>query len=220
MTESNDGAPPASAAAATDGTTSAPTPAPSEGPAPGAASAASPGPKLPGRYGRAEGAARRAVLFIGAGVVAYVVGGFVMNGLAVRLGERLGPIDAPITAWLLQWILLRTWLWAVLPAVAWAAGRYLEVSPYRFAATAVISGELFSLLLATASDGLEYVLGNPADIALRLVTLAAGGALAVIGAQRGLAGADAAQLAANAEAERRKAEYAEFLARAEGKPRE
>ncbi|MEW5737279.1 MAG: hypothetical protein AB1938_00045 [Myxococcota bacterium] len=143
-----------------------------------------------------------------------------MSGLSVRLGERLGGVGDETAAWLLQWILQRTWLWAVLPVLGWGAGRYLGVTAMRFAVTSVVSGELFGLLLATASDGLDWVLGSPGDMIMRALTLVGGVGIVSWAVGRGLAGADAAQAEANVEAEKRKAEYAEFLARAEGKREE
>jgi hypothetical protein len=172
--------------------------------------------KQDGRFRRAESAARRAFLLVGSGILAYVIGGFVMSGLSVRLAERVGPITQPTAAWVVQWVLLRAWLWAVLPVFGWAAGRYLCVPAMRFAVTGVVSGELFGLLLATASDGLDWVLGSPSDMAMRAATLVGGAGLVFGAVSRGLAGAAAAQHVANVEAEKRKAEYAEFLARAEG----
>ncbi|MEW6430481.1 MAG: hypothetical protein AB1730_03135 [Myxococcota bacterium] len=174
-------------------------------------------PRQPGRFGRAEGAARRAVLMVGLGIAAYVIGGFVMSGLAVRLGERFGAPTSETAAWLLQWALVRTWLWAVLPVFGWGVGRYLAVPAMKFALTSVSSAELFGLLLATASDGLDWVLGSPGDMVMRALTLAGGVGLVAWSVQKGLAAADAAQAEANVEANKRKAEYAEFLARAEGK---
>lgn len=178
-----------------------------------------PGPnkKEPGRLGRAESASRRAVLLVGSGVFAFILGGFVMSGLSVRVGERLGAISNEAAAWLLHWILLRTWLWAILPFLGWAAGRYLGVQALRFAVTATLSGEAFGLMLATASDGLDWVMGSPGDMVARALTLVGGVGLVSWAVSRGLASADAAQAVADVEAEKRKAEYAEFLARAEGK---
>lgn len=160
------------------------------------------------------------MLLVGSGVLAFVVGGLVMSGLSVRLGERVGPLGDGLAAWLVQWVLVRTWLWAVLPLIGWAGGRFLDFAPRSFSLTAVLSGEAFGLLLATASDGLDWVLGSPADLAARAVTLAAGVGLAFWSVGRGLAAAADAQAVADVEAEKRKAEYAEFLARAEGKGRD
>lgn len=150
-------------------------------------------------------------------MAAYVLGGFVMAGLSVRLGERFGAPSSETGAWLLKWVLVRTWLWAILPVFGWGIGRYLEVSPWRFAVTSVLSAEAFGLLLATAGDGLDWVLGSTGDLVMRLATLVAGIGLVGWAVRKGLDAAAAAQAEANVEAEKRKAEYAEFLARAEGK---
>lgn len=150
-------------------------------------------------------------------MTAYVVGGFVMSGLAVRITERFGVPSSVLAGWLLEWALVRTWLWAVLPVFGWGVGRYFEVTPWRFALSSVLFAEAFGLLLATAGDGIEWVLRSPADIAMRVLTLGAGLVLVKWSVQKGLDAADAAQAEANVEAEKRKAEYAEFLARVEGK---
>ncbi len=176
-----------------------------------------PEPRGPGPLGRLEGSSRRVVLLVGLGMAAYVVGGFVLAGLIARLSDRVGAIESERVAWVLSWLLRRTWLWAVLPWFGWAAGRFLDVSRTSFALTTALSAEAFGLLLATASDGLEGSVGSPRDAALRALTLAAGTVLVGWCVQRGRDAAAVAQAAADAEAERRKAEYAEFLARAEGR---
>lgn len=206
MSEPRDQTPAAAERAGGGATTTVPAPTP-----------AAPAPSQSGRFARAEGAARRVVLFVGLGVAAYVIGGLVTAGLSVRLVERFGAPASETGAWLLKWALARTWLWSVLPAIGFGVGRYLELSPWRFAITSVFSAEVFGLLLMTAGDGLDWVLGSPADMVMRALTLTGGIGLVAWAVKRGLQAAAAAQAEANVEAEKRKAEYAEFLARAEGK---
>lgn len=178
-------------------------------PKPGAA-------RAPGAFKRAEASSRRVVLYVGLGVVAFVVGSLMMGGVAARVADRVGLPDSELGLWLWRWALLRIWLFVVLPLFGWAAGRFLEAGPWRFGVSAALSGEAFGLLLAVAGDGVEFVFSSPREVLARVLTLLAGISLAAWSTGRGAATAAAAQASAEAEAERRKAEYAEYISRIDG----
>lgn len=175
-------------------------------------------PKKPGAYTRAEAGARRAVLVVSSGVVSFVVGGFLMSGVSVRLSERFGPIDDPLAALAWSWVLQRLWLWLVLPAAGYAAGRFLESRPLTFALVAGLAGETFSVLLSAARDGFEFVFQDTTDVTLRAITLAAGIAVVAFAVKLGASDAEAGQASADAEAAKKKAEYEAYLQKMEAQP--
>lgn len=172
--------------------------------------------RAPGALGRAEAASRQVVLQLGLGVASYVVGGLLSAGATSRLGDRLGAIESPALLWTLGWLLQRLWLWAVLPLAGWGAGRFLRVRPARFALQAGLAGELFSLLLTTAMDGLDLILEEPLNVVARLFTLGVGLTATAVAARAGLRAAAASDEVARRAAEARQAEYAEFLRAAGG----
>jgi hypothetical protein len=174
--------------------------------------------KAPGLFSQAEAGARATIIVIGSGLMAFIVGGVVMSGLAARLADRLGTIEAPLAAFIVGWLLQRVWLWLVLPAIGWTAGRLLTVNPWNFALVAGLTGEAFGALLTTATGGVEMLFLGWADVAARLLTLAAGLWLTSWATEQGRAAAQAAQEVASVLTAAQKAEYAAFLARAEQGP--
>jgi hypothetical protein len=149
----------------------------------------------PGLFSRAESGARAAVLALGVGVAAWVLGGVVMSGMAARLADRVGTIDDPTAAFLVGWALQRVWLWLALPGLAWAVGRWLTVSPTSFAVGAAATGELFGALLTSALGGAEALFLGWVDLAARVTTFALGVWLTRLAAAKGLAEAAARALA-------------------------
>ena len=174
-------------------------------------------PQVPSGYARAEAGSRKAVMHVGLGVVAFVLGSIFSVGASARIGERLGPIESEAGALVFRWVFERLWLIAVLPLFGYAMGRFTEVKPSRFALTAGIAGEVFSVLLVTAINGLDYLVDDTAGLVARGVTLFLGMVITVRAVMLGRADGEIAQVEANVIAQKRKAEYAEFLAAAEGK---
>jgi hypothetical protein len=172
----------------------------------------------PGVYQRAEAGARRVVLTVGSGVVAFSIGGVLASGLAVRIAERLGMIQSPWLAFVVGWVLQRVWLYFVLPPVGWAAGRFLAMPPLRFALTAALSGEIFSILITVASSGIEMVATDTIDGLARVATFALGVWLTFSAGNAGQRDAVAAQGVADELAAKQRAEYASFLEAAEKGP--
>ncbi len=175
-------------------------------------------PPGPSAYYRAEASARQMVLTLGAGIVAYALGGVLTSGLAVRIAERLGSIHSPWLGFGVGWTLQRVWLYFVLPAFGWAAGRFLAVRPLRFAVISALAGEGFSVLITIASSGVELVATDLVDGLARVVTFALGVWLTVKAVQAGQRDAAAAQLVADALAAKQRVEYAAFLEAAEKGP--
>ncbi len=172
-------------------------------------------PRAPSVFQRAEGGSRQVVLQIGLGAVAFVVGSIFSAGATVRLAERVGFIESEAVAFAVGWLLQRLWLFVAVPTFGWAIGRFTEIRALRFALTACLSGEVFAVLLFTGINGFEALVVSPADVVARLVTLIIGMAVTLSAVSSGRAAAREAQLAANEEASKRKAEYAEYLAKQE-----
>lgn len=173
--------------------------------------------KPPSTYARAEGTARQTVMQVGLGVAGYVLGSIFAAGAMGRISERVGIIHSVALAFLYGWVMQRLWLFVLLPAFGWAAGRFTEVRSLRFAVTAGLSGELFSLLLFTAVNGLDPLLDSPADLLARGVTLLLGMAVTLLAVSDGRRAAQVSQREAEAIAAKQKAEYADYLAQLEKK---
>lgn len=171
----------------------------------------------PSAFARAESGSRQVVLQIGLGVVAFVLGSVMSSGAAARIAERVGPIESEAAAWAFHWLFERLWLFTAVPLFGYAAGRFTQVAPVRFTLVAVLSGETFSVLLITGINGFDYLVEDWANVVARLVTLFLGMLLTAHAVKLGRESATEDQLEADAVAERRKAEYAAFLAAAEGK---
>jgi hypothetical protein len=171
--------------------------------------------RRPTAFARAESGARQVVLQLGLGTLSFVLGSLLVAGLVSRLADRVPAIESETVAWLTGWVLQRLWLVAVLPAFSYLVGRFSGLSLVSFTLTAGLAGEIFGVLLVGAIDGFEPLAASWQDVAARAVTLFAG--LWVVH-RVGLAGREEAavdQAEALAVAEQRKAEYAEFLAKAE-----
>ncbi|MGV3624317.1 MAG: hypothetical protein ACO1OB_26090 [Archangium sp.] len=166
-------------------------------------------------FARAEGGARQVVLQIGLGVAAWVIGGFFQSGASARIAERFGFIENASIAFAVGWLLQRSWLLVIAPLFGWCVGRFTEIPSLRFAVTACVSGEVFSVLFYTAMNGFDTLLDDPPQMLTRLVTLFIGMAITVSAANDGRVASREAQLEASKAAEKNKAEYAEFLAKQE-----
>ncbi len=168
-------------------------------------------------FAKAEAGSRQLVLQIGLGMVSLIVGSILAAGATPRIGERLGPMESESMAWALGWVLQRLWLFAVLPLFGAVIGRFTEITPLRFALTAGLAGEIFSLLLTAGINGFDYLLGDPKEVIAQVLTLFVGLAITMSAVMAGQSAAAEGQAEADVIAQKRKAEYAEFLAAAEGK---
>ena len=173
--------------------------------------------KVPSAYARADAASRQVVLQVGLGVVAYIIGSVLSVGAAARIGERVGPLESDGAALVFRWFFERLWLFVALPFFGYGIGRFTEARPSRFALVSVLSGETFAVLLVTAINGLDYLLEDTASLIARAVTLFLGMVVTARAVQAGRDAALVSQAQANVVAQQRKAEYAEFLAAAQGK---
>jgi hypothetical protein len=171
----------------------------------------------PSAYARADAASRQVVLQLGLGVVAFFGGSILSAGAAARIGERIGPIESEWVAMVFRFGFERLWLLAMLPVFGFAIGRFTEIKGTNFALMAGMAGEVFSLLLVTAINGFDFLLEDTVGLIARGVTLFVGMMLTAFAVQAGREASEAAQTEADAVAAARKAEYAEFLAAAEGK---
>lgn len=172
----------------------------------------------PGVFARVEAGSRQWVLHIGLGVAAFVMGSMIASGASTRLIERVGAIESEAVSFAVGWLLQRLWLFLVVPLFGWAIGRFTESPALRFALTAGLSGEAFSVLLIAGINGFEYLVEDPKMVLARIVTFFVGLAITVAAVSSGREAAAEAQVEANALAAQRKAEYAEFLAKAEASP--
>ena len=173
----------------------------------------------PSAFAKAESGSRAAVLQIGLGVVAFILGSVMSAGAGARIAERLGPLETAWGAYLFRWVFDRLWLFAVMPFFGYAVGRFTEFKPTRFALVSILSGETFSILLISAINGFEYLTNDRYDLLARVVTLFLGMVVTARAVQAGRDAADQAQVEANVVAEKRKAEYAAaILAAGQDKP--
>lgn len=173
--------------------------------------------KKPGVFARAEAGSRQWVLQIGLGMTAFIGGSILSSGFSIRMLERVGPIESDAMAFAWGWIVQRLWLFVVLPVFGWAIGRFTSIPALRFTLTAGLSGEIFSVLLVAGINGFEYLIDDPKAVLARIVTFFVGLVITLSALNAGRSDAADAQVEANAIAEQRKAEYAAFLAAAEGK---
>lgn len=175
---------------------------------------ASPSPK-PGAFARAEAGSRQIVMQVGFGVVAFIVGSIFSAGAGTRIMERFDPIESEAVDLVVRALFERLWLFFVLPFVGYGVGRFTEITPVRFALTAGLSGELFAVLLVAGMNGFDYLIDDGTRVVLRLVTLFVGLTITLRAVIAGRAAAGLAQAKAQATADARKQEYAEFLQAAE-----
>lgn len=162
-------------------------------------------------FQRAEAGSRQVVLQIGLGAVCFILGSIMAAGLSTRVIERTGGFESDLALWLTNWFFQRVWLFVLLPLTGYAIGRLTEIPPLRFALMAGFAGEIFALLLVTGMNGFEFVLADPRDVMVRIVTFFVGVGLVISAVREGRADGDEAQREADAIAMKQKAEYAAQL---------
>jgi xanthine dehydrogenase molybdopterin-binding subunit B len=148
---------------------------------------------------------------VGLGFGSYVAGVIVSAQLVNRLGPRLAGAGT-FTQAVGMTIISQLWVLAMLPLVAYAAARIVDLGPWSTALVGASTGELFSVALKLISTG--------ADIPWQLVVmhalaLAAGVVLTAQGVRRGRAVAARSEDEARRAAEARKTEYEHFARAAE-----
>jgi hypothetical protein len=143
---------------------------------------------------------------IASGMVAYVAGSWVTSRIVAALVEAEHPVSLPV-----EWLIMRIWLLAVLPLLAWPMGRFGIGEPFTFGLVAPMSAEVFDIFRITANEGLDGVFPSTADTVARAVTLLAGLALNTGIALWGAKAADRSAAAAQALAEAQARAHAEKL---------
>jgi hypothetical protein len=171
----------------------------------------------PSAFSKAEAGSRQLVLQLGLGVVAFVLGSIFAGGASARLFERISP-RSDVALWVFQVGFERLWLFTTAPLFAWAIGRFTQLDLKKFALWSGLSGETFAVLLVSGIHGFEYLVAEPINLVARVVTLFLGLFVIHRAALNGRETAAEVQREADAIAEARKAEYAQYLAAAEGKP--
>ena len=66
-----------------------------------------------GGFRRAESRARLPVIVVGAGLLAFTLGGVLASGGAARVAERVGDLEHPAGACGGGWVMTRVWQWVV-----------------------------------------------------------------------------------------------------------
>jgi Na+/H+ antiporter NhaD/arsenite permease-like protein len=172
-------------------------------------------PRPPGLFTRAEAGSRQIVLQLGLGFACFIVGSIFSAGATTRIVDRLGPIESELADWALRMVLERTWLFLFLPVCGYGIGRFTELPGSRFALLSGLAGETFALLLLTGMNGLDFVLLDARGVVWRVLSLFVGMMITVLAVSAGRRAALDAQLLGLEEAQKRKAEYAAYLAAAE-----
>lgn len=137
-------------------------------------------------FAKAEAGFRQVVLQLGLGAVGFVFGSLISAGALTRISERLVPqTELVISA--LGWLFQRLWLFTLVPLFGYGVGRLTQIKPAQYALLAPLCGETFSVLLASAVDGFEPLVGEPLEVLARLATLVAGMAMSHLAVRAGRA---------------------------------
>lgn len=161
-------------------------------------------------YASAEHGTRRAILILGAGFVAFVLGALVTAGLVRRLAPFLEAQQSDFAVALISSGLQGLWGWLFLPLVGWLAGRFLDVRPAQFTVPAALCGLTFETLLNLAMFGSEVLFADRVELVLRLAWFSLGLGLTMLTVSRGGHAFDASQARARAAATPKAAEYEAF----------
>lgn len=119
---------------------------------------------------RAEALSRQILLSAGLGFFAMVVGS-VLSGILI--GAVWQASHGSKSVWpllVVQLVTMRAWVWAVLPAMAYATGLIARLQPRRAAVIAVLTGEAFSLMVRVAGGGLEGLKRHWLEMLMWLLT--------------------------------------------------
>ncbi len=168
-------------------------------------------PKKARPFATAEAKTRHFLLVVGFGFAAFVAGSVLSAALVNRVRERVVAMDSAVFSLIAQILIQRLWLLAVLPVLAYAAARVLELKPVFTAVTAALTGQLFFTALIAVSRGADGVFDGPFDVAVQGGTFVLGVGLTVFAIRQGRAAAAQGDLAAATKAAERKQEYDEML---------
>jgi hypothetical protein len=156
------------------------------------------------------------VLQLGLGVAAFVLGSLFAGGASARIFERVLPRNETLL-WFMQLGFERLWLFTAAPMFGWVIGRFSQLDAKKYTLWSVLAGETFAVLLVSGINGFEYLVTEPLNLVARVATLFLGLWVTQRAVLEGRADAEEVQREADRIAELRKAEYAEYLAAAEGK---
>ncbi len=155
---------------------------------------------------------RRFQLVVGMGFLALVAGAVISAPLGMRLQPRVAALDLDWAQVALAGAVSGLWLWAVLPAVCYAAARVFDLRPWSTALGAALTGQGFLVAIALVSSGLDGLARPVPELVLEGVSFAAGVVLSRTAVVRARARAarveEAARVAAQVSANR----YADFSA--------
>lgn len=157
---------------------------------------------------------RRLQLVVGAGLLSVIIGALFSPVISLRLSEWVS--SRGVFALVLFTAIGQVWVYAILPVVLYGFARIIELTPWRSAIGAAVTGLLFVLALGFVTAGVESITKeHPA----RLVTIVLTVALGVLISRSAILAARAAAARAQDEAKKtadaRKDEYAEFIREAE-----
>ncbi len=160
----------------------------------------------------AEAGARRTVLAMGTGVIAWVVGRQLVESVATALigdSDAVADLSDGLRLVLFR-VIVSGWAAVAVPPLGYLAGRYFRANALGYAIAAVAGGEVFAGLAQSVSLGAEGWLPTAGHVIAEVVILGVGVALGAFATGRGVRAADRAQAAAQARADARAKELEAF----------
>ena len=140
--------------------------------------------KQPGALARAELAARRLVLMMGVGLVAYVAGSMLSTVVLLRVADVVTGVRSDAVAFGTVVAIRSAWVLLLLPPLGYLLGRVTGVDALRFTTAAVFTGEVFDVLLRTAMQGFEPMFTTE-ELVGRAATIVLGGGLTLLATSLG-----------------------------------
>lgn len=167
------------------------------------------------RFDQTRTLIRRFQLVVGLGFLSCAVGLILSLALGNRLREVIPNLHPVAVAQIAAMAIRQLWEYAVLPLVCYGAARLVPISPWRTAAGAVATGEIFLIALDyfTGMSGVWFHV--PLLLFLRLASIAGGVCLGALAIKRARAAAERAERSALEAAEQKKSQYDEFVREAE-----
>jgi|GEM_PF-3110773 len=158
---------------------------------------------------------RRFQLVVGLGFFSCAVGLLLSLAIGNRLRGVIPNLHPVAVAQIAAMAIRQLWEYAVLPLFCYGAARLLPVSPWRTAAGAVATGEVFLIALDyfTGMSGVWFHV--PLLLFLRLASIAAGISLGAFAIKRAREAAARTEQAALEAAGKKRTQYDEFLREAE-----
>jgi hypothetical protein len=167
------------------------------------------------RFENTRALIRRFQLVVGLGFLACAGGLMLSLAIGNRLHDVIPNLRPLALAQVIAMAIRQLWEYAVLPLVCYGAARIIPLSPWRTAAGAMATGELFLLALDyfTGMSGMWF--HAPLLLVLHALSIGGGLWLSAIAIRRAGEGAAKAQKLALEAAERKRHEYDEFTREAE-----